>query len=376
VEREGPDGEESGRLLMARKKRKDVGLWPGKRVEPGERADINLTVSKSYGGTSIRIPIHVWRGEEPGPSVFISAAVHGDEINGTGTIRHLIQDHPFNLKAGTLVLVPVVNILGFEQLSRYSPDRRDLNRSFPGSKTGSLTSRLANLVYRNIVLRCDYGIDLHTAAVRRTNYPNARADMEQEATARLATLFGAELLLNTPGPEGCLRRAAVKAGCATMILEAGEVWKVEPSVVEYTLRGIRNVLVGLRMIQGEIVEPAFRVVAEETRWIRAEKGGFLKFHVRPGDTIRADDPIATNTSLSGKPLNTVVAPRDAIVLGMTTLPAVSPGDPIANLAFPTEKAFRKMKRVLGKLPEDSLLARLHDDLASNLLVSDLDEPEA
>lgn len=360
---------------MARAARKDVGVWPGKKVHPGERADLNLTVSKSYGGTSVKVPVHVWRGEEPGPSVFISAAVHGDEMNGTGTIRHLIQDHPFHLRSGTLVLVPVVNILGFEQLSRYSPDRRDLNRSFPGSRKGSPTSRLAHAVFSNIVARCDYGIDLHTAALRRTNYPNARADMEQEATARLATLFGAELLLNTPGPVGSLRRAAVNAGCATMILEAGEVWKVEPAVVEYALRGIRNVLVGLKMIEGEIAQPAFRVVAEETKWLRAEKGGFLKFHAHPGDTVNEGDPISTTTSLAGKNLNTILAPREAIVLGMTTLPAVSPGDPVAHLAFPSHKAFKKMERVLGKLPEHHLLSRLRDDLASNVMVSELDEPE-
>jgi predicted deacylase len=272
------------------------------------------------------------------------------------------------------VLVPVVNILAFEQLSRYSPDRRDLNRGFPGAKGGSLTSRLADVILRNIVARCDYGIDLHTAAIRRTNYPNVRADMEQEATARLATLFGAELVLNTSGPEGSLRRAAVSAGCATIILEAGEVWKVEPAVVAYTLRGIRNVLVGLKMIDGEIVEPAFRMVAEETKWMRAERGGFLRFHVHPGDTVVKDQPLATNASLSGQHQYTIVAPRDAVVLGMTTLPAVYPGDPVAHLAFPSQSAFRKMERVIGKLPENSLLSRLHDDLASNVFVSDLDEP--
>ena len=361
---------------MARKTRKDVGVWPGREVKPGETADLRITVSRSYSGTSIRVPVHVWRGKEPGPSVFISAAVHGDEINGTGTIRHLIEERPFELRAGALVLVPVVNILAFEQLSRYSPDRRDLNRSFPGVKNGSLTGRLAHAIFSNIVARCDYGIDLHTAAVRRTNYPNARADMEQEATARLATLFGAELLLNTPGPQGSLRRAAVKAGCATMILEAGEVWKVEPAVVEYTLRGIRNVLVGLNMIEGEIQEPAFRIVAEDTQWMRARKGGFLRFHARPGDTVEKGERLATNTSLSGQRQSEIVAPRDAIVLGMTTLPAVAPGDPVANLAFPSKSAFRKMERVIGKLPDDSLLARLHDDLASNVFVSELDDPEA
>lgn len=360
---------------MEKRTRKDVGVWPGHKVGPGERADLRLTVGKSYSGASMRIPVHVWRGKDPGPSVFVSAAVHGDEINGTGTIRHIIQDQPFDLQAGSLVLVPVVNMPAFEQLSRYSPDRRDLNRSFPGMKAGSQTSRLADVVFKNIVSRCDYGIDLHTAAVRRTNYPNLRADMEQEATARLATLFGAELLLNATGPEGSLRRSAVKSGCATIVLEAGEVWKVEPGVVEYTLRGIRNVLVGLKMIEGEITQPAFRVVAEETKWMRAEKGGFLKFHVSPGDTVLEGQPLATNTSLAGQDLNTIVAPRDAFVLAMTTLPAVSPGDPVAHLAFPSEKAFRKMESVIGKLPEDSLLARLQDDLATNVLVSDLDQQD-
>lgn len=356
--------------------RRSVGDWGRRKIAPGERADLTLVVSKSYGGTRVRVPVHVWRGKEAGPTVFISAAVHGDEMNGTGTIRHIILERPFELVAGSLILVPVVNILGFERLSRYSPDRRDLNRSFPGMKSGSLTSRLARVIHDNIVLRSDYGIDLHTAAARRTNFPNARADMDQEATARLATLFGAELTLNTKGPDGSLRRAAVKAGCATMILEAGEIWKVEPGIVEYTLRGIRNVLAGLEMIEGEVVEPAYRIVAEETKWMRASAGGFLTFHVHVGDQVKKGDPIATNISLVGRRQNVIAAPRDAVVLGMTTLPAVSPGDPVCNLAFPSDAAFEKMRAAIGKLPADDLLARLHDDLATNVLVSDLDDYEA
>jgi predicted deacylase len=273
-----------------------------------------------------------------------------------------------------LVLVPVVNIPAFEQLSRYSPDRRDLNRSFPGSPQGSLTARLANVIFESVIERCDYGIDLHTAAVRRTNFPNVRADMTQEATARLATLFGAELLINTKGPEGSLRRAAIRAGCATMTLEAGEVWKVEPSVVEYAVRGIRNVLAGLGMIEGDIVEPEYRMVVEDTTWVRANAGGFLRFHVRPGTRVEAGQPLATNTTLAGQPLGTVDAPADGIVLSMTTLPAVAPGDPVAHLAFPSERALGMMEQAVGKLPEDHLLARLQDDLGSDVLISELDDP--
>ena len=360
---------------MAKRIRKDIGVWRGRTVGPGESVDLSITVSKSYSGRSIRLPVHVWRGIDPGPVVFVTGAVHGDEINGTGTIRHLIQERPFELTAGSLVLVPVVNIPAFEQLTRYSPDRRDLNRSFPGTPSGSLTSRLANVIFRNIVARCDYGIDLHTAAVRRTNYPNVRADMEQEATARLASLFGGEVVLNAPGPQGSLRRAATGVGCATIVIEAGEVWKVEPSVVDYSLRGVRNVLAGLNMIDGEPTEPRFRIVAEETKWMRAERGGFLRFHVNPGATVVEGQLIATNTSLAGRDLSTIVAPRDAVVLGMTTLPAVSPGDPVAHLAFPSSRSLKKMERVVGKLPDDNLLPRLHDDLATNLLVSEMDEPD-
>lgn len=355
--------------------RKKVGVWRGHRVQPGESAELTLTVSKSYSGRSIQLPIHVWRGEAPGPTVYISAAVHGDEINGTGTIRHLIQEPPFELRAGSLVLVPVVNIAAFEQLSRYSPDRRDLNRAFPGSAKGSLTSRLADVIFRDIVARCDYGIDLHTAAVRRTNYPNVRADLGHEGVAKLATMFGAEVVLNSGGPEGSLRRSASNAGCPTIVLEAGEVWKVEPSVVEYSLRGIRNVLIGLDMIDGDASAPSFRIVAERTKWMRAERGGFLRFHVHPGATVAKGQLLATNTSLSGKDLGTIEAPQDAIVLGMTTLPAVSPGDPVANLAFSSERALLNMEQAIGALPEDSLLTRLQDDLATNMLVSDLDRDE-
>ena len=358
---------------MTRRPRKKIGVWRGRKIAPGERADLALTVSRSYGGQALRVPVHVWRGAEPGPSVFITGAVHGDEVNGTGTVRHLILEPSFELLRGALVLVPVVNILGFERMSRYSPDRRDLNRSFPGHKAGSLTSRLAEVIYQNIVRRCDYGIDLHTAALRRTNYPNVRADMEQEATARLATLFGSELVINNPGPDGSLRREAVKDGCATLVLEAGEVWKVEPPVVEYAMRGIKNVLVGLGMIEGEVVQPPYRLVAEETKWMRAEYGGFLQFHVAPGNMVSKGAPIVTNTSLVGRHHNVLTAPNDAIVLSLTTMPAVSPGDPVAHLAFPSETAFKKMERVIGKLPEDGLLSRLRDALATNVLVSELDD---
>ena len=163
-----------------------------KKIGLGERKQVRLEAGESFSGVSVRLPVMVCRGKEDGPVVGITAAVHGDEINGTGAVRRIVQESPFELKRGSLILVPVVNIMGFERYSRYTPDRRDLNRMFPGSSKGSVTSRLASLIFDEVVNRCDYLIDLHTAAVRRTNFPNVRADLDNPEYERLARAFGTE----------------------------------------------------------------------------------------------------------------------------------------------------------------------------------------
>ncbi|MBZ0173416.1 MAG: succinylglutamate desuccinylase/aspartoacylase family protein, partial [Phycisphaerales bacterium] len=237
----------------------DPTRWFGSEVGPGDSASLSIVISEDYAGEDVSIPVQVWRGNKDGPTVCITAAVHGDEINGTGAIRHIISQRPFKIIAGTLVLVPVVNMPGFQRHTRYLPDRRDLNRSFPGSTTGSLAARMASSFFGKVVTRCDYGIDLHTAAVRRTNFPNVRADMTSDRLAGFARAFGTELIVSGKGPKGSLRASACKIGCATLILEAGEVWRVEQGVVEYAVRGIENCLRYLGMTAGEVVEPPYRV---------------------------------------------------------------------------------------------------------------------
>lgn len=345
--------------------------WFGHTVKPGQKAALSIVVSESYSGLDISIPVHVWRGPEPGPTVCVTAAVHGDELNGTGAIRHIIQQEPFPLTSGTLVLVPVINILGFDRHTRYLPDRRDLNRSFPGSADGSLAARLAQAFFKQVTVRCDYGIDLHTASVRRTNFPNVRANMSDPRLAEFARSFGAELIVESEGPKGSLRKSACDAGCATLILEAGEVWKVESSVVEYAVRGIKNCLRFLKMTPGEPRKPAYRVETDTTHWVRAKHGGFLDFHVAPGDIVGKDEPIATNTDLAGaQQLSVVRAPRDGIILGMTTIPSVAPGDPICHLAYPRKGTLPKVERALTRLREDSLHQRIREDLATNVRITD------
>lgn len=354
---------------MAQPRELDGGSWCGVKVAPGQRKEVRILVSESYSGADIKIPVLVWRGLEPGPTVFVTGAVHGDEIAGTGSIRNLIYEKPFDLECGTLVLVPVVNLMGFERHERYLPDRRDLNRCFPGAKRGSLASRLARVLFDEVVARSDFGIDLHTAGLHRTNYPNVRANMEIPELAEMARSFGSSLIVSSAGPAGSLRQAATTRGCPTLILEAGEVWKVEPTVVEFTIRGLKNCLVHLGMIEGSFSLPPFQVETDATTWVRAQNGGFLRFHVGPGEFIEKGQPIATNISLTGQKLNKVKAPRTGIILGMTTLPSVSPGDPICHIAFPKKRELARVERTISNLDKDDLFARIQADMASNILIS-------
>jgi predicted deacylase len=336
-------------------------------VPAGEDQPFSLLGSESFSGMPIRIPLFVERGVEPGPTVFLSAALHGNEINGTGAIRNLIADKAFTLKSGMLIMVPVVNVLGFERHSRYLPDRRDLNRCFPGSNSGSMSSRMARRVFDEVVRRCDYGIDLHTAAMRRTNFPNVRGDLSNPGVRRLAEMFGCHWIIAGKGPRGSLRREATRNGVPTIILEAGEVCKVEPSVAAVAIRGVKNVLADLGMIEGEPIVPPLQVVIEKTTWTRADRGGFLQFHTSPGEIVLKDQPIATNTSLLGAERNVVVAPFDSVVIGMTTLPAVSPGEPVCHLGRVDPDTLARLKEIRS-MKQDPVDKRLRKDLATNIHV--------
>jgi predicted deacylase len=353
----------------------------GQTIRRGATADVKLKVSERYTGDPIHLPIRVQRAKKPGPTLFVSAAVHGEELNGVGIIHDLMfapgsyaaspspDDDALKLIAGTLILVPIVNIFGFENQSRYMPDRRDLNRSFPGNKNGSLTSRIAAAVFEQVVQRSDYGIDLHTAASGRTNFPNVRGDLAKPGVRRLAKAFGCELMVHGRGPDGSFRREAVKAGCSTIILEAGEPLKIEPSVLEVGLRGVRNVLVELGMIEGQIKRPAYQTRIDQSTWVRAQVGGMLRFHVAPGQIVEAGQPIATNASVVGRERNVLTAPSDGIVLGMTTLPMVKPGEPVCHLAVP-RRSIASITEALEGAPRRHLSRRVRRDLATNISVSE------
>ena len=348
-------------------------------IRLGETRDVTLKISESYSGAPIDLPLRVIRGAKPGPALFVTGAIHGDELNGIGIIRELILAPP-ELHAGTLVLVPVVNVLGFERHSRYMPDRRDLNRAFPGSATGSLTSRMAHAVFTEIVQRCQYGIDLHSASTHRTNLPNIRADMSDQPTRRIGTAFGCEVIVNSEGPDSSLRKAAMKAGCSTIILEAGEIWKIEPAIVEVGVTGVRNVLIELGMLDGVPALPEYQATVDRLMWVRATEGGLLQFHAAPGDVVEMGQPVATITGLLGEIRRVQYSPITGIVLGMTTLPAVKPGDPICHIAVLTQD-LEAVRAAHGRFSRSSLHQRVRQGLAAGISViasdrCDRDDAEA
>lgn len=350
-------------------KSKSIDTWNGENILAGESRDVTLAIGESYSSMTVQIPIHIQRAKQDGPVVYITAALHGDEINGTGAIRQLIQDREFKLLCGSVILVPVLNLLAFDRHSRYLPDRRDLNRAFPGSDDGSLASRMARTIFDEIVTRSDYGIDLHTAAVRRTNYPNVRGDLGNLQVRRIAKAFGSEIIIDGTGPRGALRREACSSGCPTIVMEGGEVWKVEPGIVESAVRGVKNVLRDLGMLDGDVECPDYQIVVKKSKWIRAERGGFLQFHIKPGDIVKKKQPLASNTTLLGQERSTLNAPFDAVVIGMTTLPAISPGEPICNLGkLPKGTNPSEIRRL--RFEEDGLEERLSEELGSNILVVD------
>lgn len=355
---------------MAKQKALLVG---GEKIKPGESREFRLHFSESYLGEQVFLPVRVIRARKPGPTVCLTGGVHGDELTGIGIVRGLLYDNPPELLRGTLICVPVVNIYGLETYSRYLPDRRDLNRCFPGTENGSMSSRLAYSIYNEIVRKADYAIDFHSAAVRRTNYPNVRADMKNARVRELARMFGTEVIVNSKGPEATLRRTAVNDGIPTIILEAGEVWKIEPGIVEIGLRGCLNVLRKLEMVEGEWVAPLFSITVERTTWVRAQRGGFLAFHVKPGDFIDQGQTLASNYSIFGRERSLLEAPSPGIVLGMTTMPAVNPGDPVFHIATLTPTQLKRLRKTVDKSKKSELYHRLVDDLSTNITIMENSE---
>ena len=244
---------------------------------------------RSAGGGSPPRPAGIGfcrEGREPGPTAFVLAAIHGDEINGIDIVRRMIFDLDHDKLIGTLIAIPVVNIPGFLAQSRYLPYHRDLNRFFPGKRKGNNAERFAFRLLTEIIEKCDFGMDLHTAASGRMNLPHVRGDMSHPQVRKLARAFGAAVMVDQPGVKGSLRREATDRGVPTILFEAGETARFSPKISMAGLRGVLSVLSEMGMWpEYAAVRPPFQVIVKSSDWVRAEKGGILDLVVKPGDLI-------------------------------------------------------------------------------------------
>ena len=323
----------------------------GIKVAPGEIREIYLKVSESYLSGGIHIPVTVIRGRQPGPTAFITAAIHGDEINGADIVRRLIYDFDHEKLAGTLIAVPVVNIPGFLAQSRYLPYHRDLNRFFPGKRRGNNAERFAARLFREVILKSDFGIDLHTAAEGRSNLPHVRGDMTNPKVRALARAFGAAVLVDQAGVRGSLRREATDAGVPTILFEAGESSRFSPKITQIGLRGVLAVMHHMEMWPAppaaERRRPSFQVIVKNSDWVRAEKGGILDLAVKAGDLLYEGDLIGSILNPFGKTVTQIRSSLTGIVIGVTTQPLTIPGTAIVHVAR-LKKALALVERALRR----------------------------
>ncbi len=309
----------------------------GYKIDPGKSLEIEMPVASLYTDTEICMPVHVMRGKKEGPTVFVCAAIHGDELNGIEVVRRLISLKTLRISRGTLILVPMVNVYGVLNQSRYMPDRRDLNRSFPGSPKGSLAGRVADIFMDEIVKHCDYGIDIHTGAMHRSNLPQIRADLCDEDTLALAEEFGVPVLINANLRDGSLRQAAVESGTKILLYEAGQALRFDELSIRVGIRGVLNILSYLGMTHKRArKKKVVPFIANHSSWVRADASGIVKSIKNLGENVKKGDLLAYIGNPFGEIIGTVKANRSGIIIGKQNIPLVQEGDAMFHVAFFSE----------------------------------------
>jgi hypothetical protein len=312
------------------------------------------------------MPVHVLRGKKDGPRLFVCAAIHGDEIIGIEIIRRLLKMKILQRLRGTLIAVPVVNVYGFINHTRYLPDRRDLNRFFPGSQKGSLTSRLANIFMEEIVANCTHGIDLHAGSHHRINLPHIRACLNNPETEKLAFAFGAPVILNANLREGSLRLAVEEAGIPMLLYEAGEALRFDELAVRAGVKGILAVMrsIGMLASRGVKTSRIQPMVASSTSWIRAPGSGILRTQIPLGGKIAINQEIGAIADPFDEDETAVNSPVAGIVIGRLNLPLVHRGDALFHVA-----SFDDSVAVIESL--DDFKQEINDETPSRQAVVDM-----
>ncbi len=304
----------------------------GNEIQPGEKTTLLVNIARLPSHTNIDLVIHVNRSLEPGPVVLLSGGLHGDEINGIEIVRRVIDADLNTPKIGTIICLPIINMYGFINFSRYVPDGKDVNRSFPGSKTGSLASRLAHFLTNSILPVIDYGFDFHTGGDNRANYPQVRCNFKDETAKELALATNAPFIMDSPLIPKSLRNTAFKMGKSLMVYEGGEAMRLNDLVVDEGVKCVRNFLGHLGMIDNQEPEKS-GIVLKESSWVRARQSGIFHSQVELGQIIEKNDLIGQITDPFGEFQKPIKAATDGYVIGLNNTPIVHQGDALFHVGI-------------------------------------------
>ncbi len=305
----------------------------GEVIEPGQLKEMSVTISRLPTHTPVEIPITIYRAKEPGPVLLLSGGIHGDEINGVEIVRRIIVNKHHRVKAGTVICMPIINVHGFLNFSREVPDGKDINRSFPGAKKGSLASQMAYFLQQRILPIIDYGIDFHTGGSRINNYPQIRADLGVEENEFLAKAFGCKYVINAPYREKSFRRAADKMGKSLLVYEGGESLRLRKHAIDEGVEGTLRVMKALNMIESAPEPRRQPIIIKESRWIRATTAGLYHSFVRPGEYVEKKGKLGLITDPFGefeKPFKSTITGH---VIAVNTIPVVNRGDALIHIGL-------------------------------------------
>lgn len=302
-------------------------------IHPGEDRLIELQVARLPSGTSIHLPIHVFRSEQPGPTVLLCGGLHGDEVNGIETVRQMVDSGLLKqLRKGSVIAMPIINIYGFINFSREVPDGKDVNRSFPGNVDGSLASHVAYILSQHILPLIDFGVDFHTGGASRTNFPQVRYNASDVASHELAKIFAAPFLLNTQYIENSLRWQAFNMQKTIIVYEGGESLRLDNYAIREAIEGTRRLLIHHQMID-HLLERPESIDLQKNVWVRAPRAGIFKALKVSGQQVAIGEVIGEINDPYNAECIPVEARESGYIIGHNNMPVVNRGDALFNLGM-------------------------------------------
>ncbi|SNS28773.1 hypothetical protein SAMN06295967_106180 [Belliella buryatensis] len=302
----------------------------GVRIRPGQTVNIEIAIARLPTHTLIDLPVFIKRAKEDGPVVLISGGVHGDEINGIVAVKRMLEEDEITPSKGTIILIPLVNVYGFLSYSRTFPDGRDLNRSFPGSKKGSLASQIAFILTNEIIPLIDYGIDMHTGGRMLSNYPQIRVDYKDKKGVELAKAFGTHFILNSPHIDKSFRKEAYKKKKSILVYEGGESMRLDDFAVEEAVAGTKRMLHYLGMLEAAPEKKELTMISESS-WLRAKISGIFMTSVQLGDHVKKGQILARISDPYGQVKVPIKCTTNGFIVGLNNNPVVNAGDALVHI---------------------------------------------